>query len=181
MDLLLNLKSRPFSCNKSHYRNGMRTKENRRWADSIQEQLAEPENKEKILKFKNNLSKYPLFHVSLFFLHPAAKFYTQSNDVHIKTMDLSNIEKGLIDLLFDARYNDRNTDSGALILNIDNNDKRSICLESYKGISENNESEIWIYIESVQDLKLVRDRLNRVKLRHEYNQELLSTPRGDKD
>jgi len=181
LDLLLKFKSRPFSINKANYRNGSRTRENRAWADSIHTQMTEPEIMDQIIKFKKNIPKYPLFHVTIFHLHPSFKFYTASQDVHLQTMDLTNIEKGLVDLIFDKRYCGRFTKSGDRIETLENNDKRIIGLESYKGISENQENEIVVYIQLVPDLSLVRDRLNSVHMKRDYNSNLLSplgSPQG---
>lgn len=81
-------------------------------------------NQDDILaKFEKLRSKFdPIKHayqVSFLWNYPASKFYTKKGDISSRTMDLSNIEKGLIDLIFLSKYFDKPNPQGCQNLNID--------------------------------------------------------------
>lgn len=159
MILELKIDSKPFSINNAYYRNRTRTKENREWADNVQEQLSQ--YSDQIIAFKEflNNQKCPHLELILAHLHPARQFYTAKNDIHIRTMDLSNVEKLIIDLIFDKRHNGRTTNSGTNIVNLEHDDKRVINLNSMKGISKNDKHEILIKIIPHTDCSLIKENL----------------------
>lgn len=95
---------KPFSINKAHYRNGVRTRENRAWAHEVHKQIADcPQFK----SFKKTAQKASFFHVSLRFNIPQKNFYTKKGKISRLTSDLTNVEKGLVDLIFDKRFQNR--------------------------------------------------------------------------
>jgi hypothetical protein len=61
-------------------------------------------------------------------------------------MDLSNIEKLLIDLIFDKRFQDRLTDNGYSIVSLEEDDKKIMKLISTKSLSEDNTNQIEVII-----------------------------------
>jgi Holliday junction resolvase RusA-like endonuclease len=116
MEINIKLNSPPFSINKSHYRNGNRTVENRAWGEKILEQLYKHKNEfEEFNKYVNKFINDIELQVSLIYYMPREKLYTKKGKVNGNSMDLSNIEKGLLDLIFDKRFNKR----GWVNLNLD--------------------------------------------------------------
>lgn len=104
----------PFSINKAYYKNRQRTKECREWGDNILKQLKSFEND--ILGFTENFNELKdSIHISLCFYIPENIFYTKSGKISRRSNDLTNIEKLLVDLIFDSRFYDR----GFINLNID--------------------------------------------------------------
>lgn len=95
---------RPFSINKAHYRNGVRTRENREWAHEVHKQIA---NCPQFINFKKQALKASFFHVLLCFNIPQSKFYTKKGKISRLTSDLTNVEKGLVDVIFDKRFQGR--------------------------------------------------------------------------
>lgn len=95
---------KPFSINKAHYRSGVRTRENREWSLNIHQQLAKCS---RFPIFKKRAKKAAFFHIFLTFNIPKKNFYTKTGKISRLTSDLTNIEKGLVDLIFDKRFNNR--------------------------------------------------------------------------
>ena len=128
MELVLSFKSPPFSINKAYYRRGNRTAEYRDWTQAIHDSLDSQEKK--IREFSNSFDelKHCLeFRVTHFI--PSDKLYTKAGKISRRSMDLSNIEKTLIDTLFDPKYFKR----GFSTLNLD--DTFIINLLSFKRLS----------------------------------------------
>jgi hypothetical protein len=104
--LTLKFNAPPFSVNKSHYRNGNRTKECRAWGDLILEQLAPFEDE--IEDFRLSFDKLnQSLNTELIFLYPSAILLTKKGYVSRRSSDLSNIEKMLVDLIFDPKFYER--------------------------------------------------------------------------
>jgi len=138
MRIEFTLFAEPFSLNKAYYLksfNGksatkIRTKECREWGDRVLAQL---------LPFADEISKFTklfdkLNHalkIDLNFYTPAAKFYTKAGHISIASSDVTNIEKLLVDLLFDERFNGREL-NGELIKNININDTFIVEMRSRK-------------------------------------------------
>lgn len=112
--LTLKFNAPPFSVNKAHYRNGNRTKECRAWGDLILEQLAPFEDE--IETFRASFDKLnQSLNTELIFLYPSSILLTKKGYVSRRSSDLSNIEKMLVDLIFDPKFFER----GANNLNLD--------------------------------------------------------------
>lgn len=127
MRLFLN--APPFSINKAHYRNGNRTIACRNWGESILIQLEQYEDdlkkfSDQVKKDINNVG----IEVSLTFFMPT--LFTKEGKVSRLSSDLSNVEKMLIDLIFDPRFFDK----GHVNLNLD--DCLIISLHSHKKYSK---------------------------------------------
>ena len=143
--LVLKLNAPPFSINKAHYRNGNRTNACRKWGDAILEQLEAYE--EEINEFRSQYEPLICTHslkVELIFEQPRSLMFKTSKPDRGKLSrrgsDLSNIEKMLIDLIFDPRFFKR----GACNLNLD--DTLISTLISKKRQSPNNKSYTWVKI-----------------------------------
>lgn len=97
---------RGFSINKAYYKSTFtRTQECREWARGIAAALQSPQNMSKIAEFLTKYSqKVHGIGVFLRFGVPRGMFYTQKGEISRFSMDLSNVEKLLIDILFDKKH-----------------------------------------------------------------------------
>lgn len=99
----------PYSVNNTHYKNGKRKKEFRKWSEDIQLQLLKYESQ--IKKFVKSVDKDTTYlKVNIIHVLPEKKFFIgNKNDggISIQSKDLSNVEKPLIDCIFDKRYSGR--------------------------------------------------------------------------
>lgn len=117
---------RPFSINRAYYKNRGITRECRLWRQTIIS-AAKPH----IPLFKEFRESFDP-QINGIFIHithhiPFHKFYTKKGDISIQSMDLTNVEKLLVDILFDARFYDRGE-----LDNINLNDKYIVKLISEK-------------------------------------------------
>lgn len=141
MRISFKLKSPPFSINKAYYkRSKTRTAQCREWGDNILNQLQNPLIQTMFKSMQAVMPKYPLIGVMLEFQSPVDVLYTKQGGVSRRSMDLTNIEKLLIDLIFDSRFHDRGTPN----LNID--DKYIVDLHSSKRESPDEDFHILIDI-----------------------------------
>jgi hypothetical protein len=109
--------TKPFSINKFYYkRSKTRTTQARKWGDDICKLLSGKEVQSAIEVCRSNFN--PLIHhleVSYNFHIPTDRFYTKEGKISRRSMDLTNIEKPLQDILFCGRFYER----GVLNFNID--------------------------------------------------------------
>lgn len=104
------LKAPPFSINNYLYSRTMtRTKEARAWGEDIHKQIMF--NKPLCEQFTKMYNKFnPVentFNIELVHSIPHNKYYTKAGNISKASMDLSNIEKPLIDLIFSEKYRER--------------------------------------------------------------------------
>lgn len=128
----------PFSINKAYYLKSfgnksaskIRTKECREWGDKVMSQLIPIKG---IMKDFNECFKIETDAVRIDLIHyiPKAKFYTKAGHISIASCDITNIEKLLVDLLFDERFNGRIAD-GMEVTNFNINDKFIVDMRSQK-------------------------------------------------
>lgn len=139
----------PFSINKAHYRNGQRTTACRKWGDKLLKDLSVREDD--VIEFRNkfNLQKHCLT-ITILHLLPKSKLFTLEGRISLTSNDLSNIEKMLIDILFDKRFDDRGNTNVCL------NDALLVDMKSYKRESPDNEYHIFASIE-IEDMNLARN------------------------
>lgn len=101
--------TKPFSINKFYYkRSKTRTQPARKWGDAIASLLDLPEIQSAIEVCRSNFN--PLIHhlaVSYTFLIPESILYTKENKISRRSMDLTNLEKPLQDILFCGRFYER--------------------------------------------------------------------------
>ncbi|HEY5688546.1 MAG TPA: hypothetical protein VIS27_09610 [Yeosuana sp.] len=97
---------RGFSVNKAYYKSTFtRTTECRQWARGIAEALQSPTNMSEITKFLNTFNRdVDAIGIFLKFKIPRGTFYTQKNDISRHSMDLTNVEKLLVDIVFDRKH-----------------------------------------------------------------------------
>ena len=131
-----NLDIKPFSINAMYYGDGRtKTQAARDWSYQIFHRLSQ----EAIAKSLAELRSYfetdkHSYQVDFVVTYPKDKFYTKKGSISARTMDLSNWEKPLIDLIFLPKYFDKEPPYGCKNLNID--DKYITKLSSSKGIGE---------------------------------------------
>lgn len=144
----------PFSINKAYYLksfNGksaskVRTRECREWGDRILIQLQKLGDKLDEFNDYFDEKKHALS-IKLKFLIPFNKFYTKAGHISIGSSDITNVEKLLVDLLFDERFNGRGLD-GYLLKNFNINDKFIVAMESSK-IPSKRDYKIKIVVEII--------------------------------
>lgn len=139
--------TKPFSINKLYYaRSKTRTQQARKWGDAICKLLSKPEIQSAIEVCRNNFN--PLVHhlgVSYTFNIPKSHFYTKDGKISRRSMDLTNIEKALQDILFCGRFYERGVEN----FNID--DQYITTLNSRKRMSNTGK---WFIEVSVEILNL---------------------------
>lgn len=154
-ELMFTLYAEPFSLNKAYYLksfNGksatkIRTKECREWGDRVLFQLKSLSDSMK--EFREAFDeKLHAITIELHFYIPAAKFYTKAGHISIGSSDVTNIEKMLVDLIFDARFNGRSQD-GVSIENVNVNDKFIVRMISSKNPSKGKDYFINVVINRV--------------------------------
>jgi hypothetical protein len=144
----------PFSINKAYYLKSysgksatkIRTKECREWGDRVIDQLQKYKKEMELFRDGFNEKQHAL-HIELDFCIPVSKFYTKTGHISIASSDITNIEKLLVDLLFDERFNGRSLNS-QIVENININDKFITKMVSSKSPS-NREYKICIKIQKV--------------------------------
>jgi len=140
LELLFN--SPPFSVNSSHYRNGNRTKKCRKWGDQILAQLEQYSDSIDLFREQFNKLEHSL-ETELIFMYPREFLFTAQGYISRRSMDCSNIEKLIIDLIFDNRFFERDHNN----LNLDDTlvTKQTSC----KVLSPDNEYKILVRISIV--------------------------------
>lgn len=128
----------PFSVNKAYYLKSynsktatkIRTKECRDWGDGILLEI-QPQKEEMIAFQKQFNEKLHALRINLVFGVPKEKFFTKAGHISIASCDITNIEKLLVDVIFDERFNGRAL-SGGLVSNLNINDKFIVQMVSTK-------------------------------------------------
>lgn len=147
MKISFTIKSPPFSINAAYYkRSKTRTTQCRAWGDGILSQLQNPNIQSMFKTFKGAISDRPLIGLNLTFQYPIDVLYTKAGHISRRSMDLSNIEKMLIDLIFDNRFHERGTPN----LNLD--DKFIVDLKSEKRPSKDDDFHILVDIYIIEKL-----------------------------
>lgn len=110
---------KPYSINAMYYRNkAFKRREALDWSYNVLSHLSHHTNEEKMRDLREAFDpKKQYFRVEITFFMPEKKLITK--DGRLKTPDLSNIEKPLIDLLFDRQYYDKEPPFGCKNINID--------------------------------------------------------------
>lgn len=103
------LKAKPFSINKAYYKRTMtRTQACRDWGNDILTQIQDSKIIRKLKGFKSGFDPIKdAIRVTIIFFQPKEILYTKKGDISRRSQDLSNVEKLLIDLIFDSRFHGR--------------------------------------------------------------------------
>ena len=101
----------PFSVNKAWYKKTFtRTRECRAWGQAIADQIENDATLQaQICSFKEQFNPLEQFlTVHIYFFQPTTKLLSKKGNLKRLGQDLSNVEKMLIDIIFDPRHSDRN-------------------------------------------------------------------------
>lgn len=120
MIINFSVNSPPFSVNKAYYRNRQRTQECRKWSDNILTQLQHPSIQAQFQALRDATQPNDTLTLHITHVMPEKKFRTKKGTISRFSMDLSNIEKLPIDLVFDDRFDGRF---------IDGTEIRNLCLD----------------------------------------------------
>ena len=147
------LQAPPFSLNKAYYKRSFtRTADCRAWGDAILVQLQDDAIQAEFEALRASFETGHSLHVNLVFFIPQSKFYTKKGDLSRRAQDLSNVEKLLIDLIFDPRFEGRFVD-GQEISNLSMDDKYITLLVSEKVPTEHEHRiKVDINLRTHQDL-----------------------------
>ena len=99
---------RPFSTNSAYYKNRQLTRECRRWRQTIIEALSTTENLAAMRDFRESFDPSTQgISIALSFGMPENKLYKINKEISRLSMDLTNIEKLLVDVIFDPKFAER--------------------------------------------------------------------------
>lgn len=137
---------KPFSINAMYYGDGRtKTQAARDWSYQVFHKLSQEGIKTKLKKLRDHFDhKKHGYVVRLSATYPEKLFYRKAGGISAKTMDISNWEKPLIDLLFLPKYFDQEPPYGCENLNID--DKYIVGLSSRKQPGEGQQMRISITV-----------------------------------
>ena len=151
MEIVVNLNAPSFSINKAYYKNRKRTRECRIWGMDIHNQIM---NNESLIadlsRFREKVEsaiESTAIGVDITYYIPEKLLYTTKGKISRRSKDLSNVEKLLIDLIFDKRYFERD-DIPTLCLD----DTLITDLTSRKRVSWDNNPHITIRISCYNSL-----------------------------
>lgn len=151
MKAVLIFNSEPFSVNRMYYHKdgkAIRRQEARNWAYAIFEQLLSPYNASQISKFKDHFKSSSMaIKLSLTVFYQKSKLFNKGGSISSQSMDCSNFEKPLIDLMFDKRYSTRKPPEGAPNLELD--DKYILELNSHKRVSLTGKTYMVVELEAL--------------------------------
>jgi len=149
MEVSFTLHVPPFSLNNMYYKKTFnRTRDAREWSTLVFQQLQGEYVQQQINKFKEKWSpKGNSIRVNLIYRYPIDKLITKDMNISSRSMDCTNVEKPLVDLMFAKKYHERSFPEGCPNFNID--DKVVIKCISEKVPSRSGEYEIGVTVESV--------------------------------
>jgi len=136
----------PFSINKMYYRKTFtRTENARNWGRIVCSSLNDAHAQQQMDKFREYFDENTMgIKISLTFYYPHDILFNKSGSISSRSQDQTNVEKPLVDLLFDPKYNNRPVPDGVRNLNL--NDKIVTDLVSKKRPS--NCYSIYVQLES---------------------------------
>lgn len=141
---------KPFSINATYYGNGfIKTSKAREWAMDIFHRLSTPENEQALRELREAFN--PKLHGFIFRMtafYPRSQFYTKQGQISNKTFDMSNCEKGLIDLFCLPKHSISPSPVGCQNLQVD--DRYIVELVSKKKCTDSEEPRIEVEIELVE-------------------------------
>ncbi len=123
-----------------------RSPEARYWAGEIFGELNSEYNQSQVALFKQEFDASNMgIGVEIIVYYPEDKLFTKKGAISSRSMDCSNFEKPLIDVLFDKRFSTRTVPEGAP--NLELNDKLILSLNSVKFPSKEAKTvvKLWSY------------------------------------
>lgn len=127
---MLVLKVKPFSINAMYYNSRVKTTEAREWSGHVFNQLSWSKNQVILAKIRDEFDPHKhSIEVELIAYYPQEIYFTKDGKISGKTIDCSNWEKPLIDLIFLPKYYGQIVPNGCDNLNIDDKFISKICSE----------------------------------------------------
>lgn len=102
----------------------------------------------KLLREKFDTKKH-CYEIHLKFFYPPTRFYTKTGEISSKTMDITNVEKCLVDLIFQPKYFGKTHPEGADNLNIDDKWLTKMVSEKVAHTEDNYKIEVVIKINNL--------------------------------
>jgi len=145
--IILPLKA--FSINSMTYATKkIKTPEAREWTSKVCYALKNPEIQKQFSDIRNEFDpSIHAFEVNLLFIYPKSTLYTLENSVSAKSMDLSNVEKPIIDILFLPSFHNAVGSLGVKNMNVD--DRFILNMTSRKRASCTDKYEIHVHIKII--------------------------------
>lgn len=143
-EIIINVK--PYSVNSMYYGDARTQRtEFKDWTYQVFHELSTKKNLDAMRDLRDAFDPHKhSFKVRLVAHYPAEVFKTKEGRISAKTMDLSNWEKPLLDLLFDKKFYERQHPYG--VANINHNDCYVSELHSYKKQSDRHYIKITVQI-----------------------------------
>ena len=146
MKIEFSIPVKPFSINSMYYGDARtKTTAAREWSYQVFHELSTEEILTKLKELREEFD--PLkhcYHIKLTAHYPKAEMYTRKGAVSAKTIDTTNWEKPLVDLIFLPKHFEKSTPYGCQNLNID--DKYITSMHSSKQQGENHQIDIELEI-----------------------------------
>ena len=135
MTITLDIPCKPFSVNAMYGKKRFKTTQARDWSYQVFHILNKIENTRKMASFRNSFDPQTMaIEVCLTFYFPKDILITKSGMISGRAFDVSNMEKCIIDLIFDKKYFDKDPPYGCENLCLD--DKYIISMNSKKRIGD---------------------------------------------
>lgn len=117
----ITLKLPPFSINAMYYADfRAKTPEAREWTGQVFWQLNRPDNQIALKELRDYFDpKLHAFGVEVSAFYPRDVFFNKEGTVSGRTIDISNFEKTILDLLFGTKYFDKVVPNGVKNINFD--------------------------------------------------------------
>lgn len=152
MEVTLLIISEPFSINKMYYNKGntkVRTQDARNWSYQVFQQLDQAYNKQQLQLFRDIFDPSKMgIEINIQIRYNDSKLYKKDGTISSSSMDCSNFEKPLIDLLFLPKYFDRTPPDGCKNLKVD--DKYILRLISEKKPSYGEGSYMLVTLKTIE-------------------------------
>lgn len=146
---------RPFSINSAYYKRTMTlTRECRAWRESIQMACCTKENLLYLHEFRDSFERMRLLgptgiYIAIEHRMPYGTFWTTKGEISRRSMDITNIEKLLVDVLFDPKFAERGD-----LDNLRIDDKYITEMVSKKSACDSYEIEVEL---DLRDLRYLRE------------------------
>lgn len=156
MNLVLEIPVKPFSVNAMYGQKKFKTSKAREWSYQVFHVLNKSENIKAMRDFKNSFdSEKHCIHAKLTFLFPEdVLLLKKGTGISGRAFDVSNMEKCIIDLIFDKQYYDKEPPYGCENLDLD--DKYITQMHSRKRVHSGGDYSMVVELE----LKSLQEEFN---------------------
>lgn len=149
----IELAVKPFSINAMYYSHRqIKTQEARKWSYEVFSQLDSPKNLKIMSQIRESFNKKEhFFHIDLTAFYPKKRLLTKAGEISAKSIDLTNWEKPIVDLLFLPKHQINSAPFGVQNIGVDD---KYICSMSSQKVAWNGDFKIQfvIKLKNIQDL-----------------------------